>query len=102
MAIDVEKHRPSVNKVNNTVSIILDNQSVIRDLSALFFFFPSCSTRQFPIFSAPHFLSLFLPFARITIRWCPGQIGFEGSAIRDELAKQVVSLPLPPSPAVTY
>lgn len=58
MAIDVEKHRPSVNKVNNTVSIILDNQSVIRDLSALFFFShlaPLDNSQSFPPLIFSHY-----------------------------------------------
>lgn len=68
------------------VTIILNNQSVIKDMRSLTHSLTSLLDKQ-RAYTILMYIERAYPGARVMIRWCPGHEGIKGNKIVDKLAK---------------
>lgn len=76
------------------ISIILDNQSVIKDLTNCPPNIASLLDRK-ETFKILKYIKAAFENARVTIRWCPGHCGVRGNEIVDKMANNLAKRELP-------
>lgn len=75
-------------------TVVLDNQSVVKDLKSTSHSASSLTNRQHT-FKILNCLNQGFPQMQVTVRWCPGHQGIPGNKAVDKIANSLAKQPLP-------